>query len=35
VVAQVDLLGIVGTEFRLDFESVQNLNAQNLGWPRA
>jgi hypothetical protein len=31
VVAQVDLLGIVGTELRLEFESVQNLSAQNLG----
>ena len=31
VVAQVDLLGILGTEFRLQFESVQNLSAQNLG----
>jgi len=31
VVAQVDLLGIVGTEFRLEFESVQNLSVQSLG----
>jgi len=31
VVAQIDLLGIVGTEFRLQFESVQNLSVQNLG----